>query len=227
MFLFDFVVNNQYNLIMFKLFKKKPIEKQSNIASTPEPIPERKEKWSKIQVFFFFWNLVSISIYSAYTFFVIYNLSISTFLATLIKWVLLAYGIAFLILILINIGNRKRMNRQLKNYKSATNFLKYFIQTLNFVLSIATAVNALIITGTTDFSAVMWAVVSFTFTVINILFEVAKIIIRRNFSAIKQNFLDIREKPRNSFFAAKMKFKELRKLDNDEPETNETPDENK
>ena len=221
------MVNNQYNLIMFKLFKKKPIEKQSNIASTPEPIPERKERWSKIQVFFFFWNLVSISIYSAYTFFVIYNLSISTFLATLIKWVLIAYGIAFLILILINIGNRKRMNRQLKNYKSATNFLKYFIQTLNFVLSIATAVNALIITGTTDFSAVMWAVVSFTFTVINILFEVAKIIIRRNFSAIKQNFLDIREKPRKSFFAAKMKFKELRKLDNDEPETNETPDENK
>ena len=219
MFLFDFVVNNQYNLIMFKLFKRKPVEKQSNVARTPEPIPEKKEKWSKIQVFFFLWNLVSITIYSAYTFFVIYNLSISTFLATLIKWILLAYGVAFLLLILINIGNRKRMNRQLKNYKSATNFLKYFIQTLNFVLSIATAVNALIITGTTDFSAVMWAVVSFTFTVINILFEVAKIIIRRNFSAIKQNFLDIREKPRKSFFAAKMKFRELRKLDNEKPET--------
>ncbi len=215
------MTNNQYNLIMFKLFKRKPIEKESNIASTPEPVPEKKEKWSKIQVFFFLWNLISITIYSAYTFFVIYNLSISTFLATLIKWILLAYGVAFLLLILINLGNRKRMNRQLKNYKSATNFLKYFIQTLNFVLSIATAVNALIITGTTDFSAVMWAVVSFTFTVINILFEVAKIIIRRNFSAIKQNFLDIREKPRKSLFAAKMKFRELRKLDNDEPEKTE------
>jgi hypothetical protein len=188
---------------MFKLFKRKPIEKESNIARTPTPLPERKEKWSKIQVFFFFWNLISISIYSAYTFFVIYNLSISTFLSTLIKWILLAYGIAFLILIIINIGNRKRMKRQLKNYKSATNFLKYFIQTLNFVLSIATAVNALIITGTTDFSAVMWAVVSFAFTVINILFEVAKIIIRRNFSAIKQNFLDIREKPRKSIWLSK------------------------
>ena len=201
---------------MFKLFKRKPIEKESKIASSPEPVPEKKEKWSKIQVFFFFWNLISITIYSAYTFFVIYNLSISTFLATLIKWILLAYGVAFLLLILINLGNRKRMNRQLKNYKSATNFLKYFIQTLNFILSIATAVNALIITGTTDFSAVMWAIVSFTFTVINILFEVAKIIIRRNFSAIKQNFLDIREKPRKSLWVSKMKFRELRKLDNEE-----------
>lgn len=220
------MTNNQYNLIMFKLFKRKPIEKESNIASTPEPIPEKKEKWSKIQVFFFLWNLVSITIYSAFTFFVIYNLSISTFLSKMIKWVLLIYGVAFLLLILINLGNRKRMNRQLKNYKSATNFLKYFIQTLNFVLSIATAVNALIITGTTDFSAVMWAVVSFTFTVINILFEVAKIIIRRNFSAIKQNFLDIREKPRKSFFAAKMKFRELRKLDNEKPEKTEDDETN-
>lgn len=203
---------------MFKLFKRKPIEKESKIASSPDPVPEKKEKWSKIQVFFFFWNLISITIYSIFTFFVIYNLSINTFLVSFIKWILIAYGIAFLLLILINLGNRKRMNRQLKNYKSATNFLKYFIQTLNFILSIATAVNALIITGTTDFSAVMWAVVSFTFTVINILFEVAKIIIRRNFSAIKQNFLDIREKPRKSFWVSKMKFKELRKLDNEETE---------
>ena len=235
MFLFDFVANNQYNLIMFKLFKRKPIEKESNIASTPEPLPETKEKWSKIQVFFLFWNLISITIYSAFTFFVIYNLSINTFLSKMIKWVLLLYGIAFLLLIVINLGNKKRMSRQLKNYKSATNFLKYFIQTLNFILSIATAIHALIITGTTDFSAVMWAIVSFTFTVINILFEVVKIIIRRNFSAIKQNFLDIREKPRKSFWAAKLKFREIHKLDNEKsknknienamPEDNDTGNE--
>ena len=54
MFLFDFVANNQYNLIMFSLFKRKPIEKESNVASTPEPVPEKKEKWTKIQVFFLF-----------------------------------------------------------------------------------------------------------------------------------------------------------------------------
>ena len=211
---------------MFKLLKRKPIEKESNIATTPAPVPEKKEKWSKIQVFFFFWNLISITLYSIFTFFVIYNLSINTFLSKLIKWVLLLYGITFLLLIIINLGNKRRMSHQLKNYKSATNFLKYFIQTLNFILSIATAVNALIITGTTDFSAVMWAVVSFTFTVINILFEVAKIIIRRNFSAIKQNFLDIREKPRKSFWVSKMKFKELRKLDNEKPEKTEDDETN-
>lgn len=203
---------------MFNLFKRKPIEKESKIASTPAPLPEQKEKWSKVQVFFFFWNLISITIYSAFTFFVIYNLSINTFLSKLIKWILLAYGAAFVLLITINLGNRKRMKRQLKNYKSATNFLKYFIQTLNFILSIATAVNALIITGTTDFSAVMWAVISFIFTVINILFEIIKIIIRRNLFAIKQNFLDMREKPRNSTWTTRLKFKELRKLDNEETE---------
>ncbi len=213
---------------MFKFFKRKPVAKESNIASTPEPIPQKQERWSKLQVFFFVWNIISITIYSAYTFFVIYNLSINTFLSKLIKWVLIAYGVAFLLLVLINLGNRKRMKRQLKNYKSAANFLKYFIQTLNFVLSIATAVNALIITGTTDFSAVLWACVSFTFTVINILFEVVKIIIRKNFSAIKQNFLDIREKPRKSLFSAKMKFRELRKLDNDDNSYHspENPEEN-
>ena len=90
------------------------------------------------------------------------------------------------------------MNRQLKNYKSATNFLKYAMQILNFVLSIATAVSALISTGHADFSAVLWATLSFILTLIAILFEVAKIIIRKNITAIKQNFLDIREKPRKS-----------------------------
>lgn len=203
---------------MFKFIKRKPIEKESNIASTPQPLPERQEKWTKLQVFFFIWNIISITIYSAYTFFVIYNLSINTFLSKLIKWVLIAYGVAFLLLILINLGNRKRMNRQLKNYKSAAKFLKYFIQILNFALSIITAVNALIITGTTDFSAVMWAFISFMFTLINIMFEVVKIIIRKNFSAIKQNFLDIREKPRKSLWTAKLKFKELRKVDNEKPD---------
>lgn len=90
------------------------------------------------------------------------------------------------------------MKYQLKNYKSATNFLKYTIQILNFVLSIATAISALVTTGTTDFSAVLWAVLSFILTIVAIMFEIGKIIIRRNISAIKQNFLDIREKPRKS-----------------------------
>ena len=193
---------------MFKFFKRNQPEKESKFASTPEPIKTVEYRWTKMKVFFFIWNLVSITLYSAYTLFVIYNLSINTFLSKAIKWLLLAYGIAFLLLILINLGNRKRMNRQLKNYKSATNFLKYAMQILNFTLSIATAVSALITTGTTDFSAVLWAILSFILTIISILFEIAKIIIRKHIGVIKQNFLDIREKPRKSLWLSKDKDQE-------------------
>lgn len=188
---------------MFNLFKRKKIEKESNVATTPTPVAQVKDSWTKMKVFFFIWNIISITLYSAYTLFVIYNLSIDTFLSKIIKWLLFAYAGAFILLILINLGNRKRMNMQLKNYKSATNFLKYAMQILNFVLSIATAVSALISTGHADFSAVLWATLSFILTLISILFEVAKIIIRKNFSAIKQNFLDIREKPRKSMWLIK------------------------
>ena len=180
---------------MFNLFKRKPIEKESNIASTPEPIPEKKEKWSKIQVFFFLWNLVSITIYSAFTFFVIYNLSISTFLSKMIKWVLLIYGVAFLLLILINLGNRKKLKSRLKNYKSATKFFKYIIRILNFTLSIITAISAFITTGTTNISAIAYAILSIIITLFMIMFEIAAIIIRKNIPIIKQNFLDLRDKP--------------------------------
>lgn len=189
---------SQYNLSMFNLFNRKPKEKESNIASTKTPVLPIRESWSKMKVFFFLWNLISITLYSAYTLFIIYKLSLNTFLSKAIKWLLIAYIVAFALLILINLGNRKRMNRQLKNYKSATNFLKYAIQILNFVLAITTAVSALISTGHTDFSSVLWATVSFILTLIAIVFEVAKIIIRKNITVIKQNFLDIREKPRKS-----------------------------
>ena len=140
---------------MFNIFKRKPIEKESNVASTKTPVLPIRETWSKMKVFFFLWNLISITLYSAYTLFIIYKLSLSTFLSKAIKWLLIAYIVAFVLLILINLGNRKRMNRQLKNYKSATNFLKYAIQILNFVLAITTAVSALISTGHTDFSSVL------------------------------------------------------------------------
>lgn len=188
---------------MFKIFKRKPIEKESKFATTPEPLRAISDSWTKLRVFFFLWNIISITLYSAYTMFVIYKLSINTFLSKIIVWLLLIYAVAFVLLILINLGNRKRLSAGLKNYKSATNFLKYAIQILNFALSITTAISALITTGTTDFSAVLWAVLSFILTIIAIMFEVAKIIIRRNILAIKQNFLDIREKPRKSIWLKK------------------------
>lgn len=199
---------------MFRKSKKQTQNKESKHAHSPETDIKPDDGWTKLKVFFFLWNIISITLYSAYTLFVIYHLSINTFLSKIIVWLLMIYAFAFLLLILINIGNRKRMNRQLKNYKSATNFLKYAIQTLNFILSITTAVSALITTGTTDFSAVLWAVISFILTLVAILFEVVKIIIRRNVSAIKQNFLDIREKPKKSKFSLlKQNFKELYKTD--------------
>ena len=188
---------------MFNFFKRKTIEKESNVANTPSPVEPVKDRWTKMKVLFFVWNLVSITLYSAYTLFVIYNFSINTFLSKVIKWLLLIYAIAFVLLILINIGNRKRMNMQLKNYKSATNFLKYAMQILNFVLSIATAISALFATGKFDFSGVLWATLLFFLTLVSIMFEVAKIIIRKNITVIKQNFLDIREKPRKSIWLSK------------------------
>lgn len=87
------------------------------------------------------------------------------------------------------------MKSGLKNYKSATKFLKYAIQVLNFVLSIITAISAFITTGTTDFSAIIYAVLSLIVTGVLILFEIAFIIIRKNIPIIKRNFLEIREKP--------------------------------
>ncbi len=185
---------------MFNIFKRKQEEKVSNRATTPEPVKTATEELTKFKVFFFIWNIVSITLYSAYTLFVIYKLSLNTFLSKIIVWLLLAYAVAFVLLILINLGNRKKLKAKLKNYKSATNFLKYFIQIINFVLSIITAISALITTGTTDFSAVLFAVLSFILTLVSIFFEIIKIIIRKNISAIKQNFLDIREKPRKSIY---------------------------
>lgn len=181
---------------MFSLFKVDKREKESKFAKTPEPTKTAVEELTKVKVFFFIWNIISITIFSAYTLFVIYKLSINTFLSKVIVWLLGIYAAAFVILILINIGNRKRLKLQLKNYKSATKFLKYAIQILNFSLAIITAISAFISTGSADFSSMLWAGLSILITVVAIFFEVIKIIIRRNISAIKQNFLDIREKPR-------------------------------
>ena len=89
------------------------------------------------------------------------------------------------------------MKYHLKNYKSATNFLKYAISIINFSLSIFTAISAFVTTGTTDVSAVLYAILSLFVTGFLILFEIAKIIVRKNIPLIKRNFLELREKPEN------------------------------
>lgn len=181
---------------MINLFKRQKRVKESNRASSPEQNP-RAEHFSKLTIFFWLWNFLSIGLYTCYTLFIIYNLSQKTFLSKFIIYLLYVYIATFVLIILINIGNRKKMKSGLKNYKSATKFLKYAIQILNFILSIATALSAFITTGTTDISAILYAVLSLIVTGVLVLIEIAFIIIRKNIPIIKQNFLEIREKPVN------------------------------
>ena len=175
------------------LFNRKKIEKESHIATTPE---ESKMQISsnKKNIAFLIWNILSIALYSSYTLFVIYKLSEHNFLSKIIIYLLGAYAVAFVLLILISIGNRTKLKYRLKNLQSVANFFKYFIQIANFVLSIITAISAFITNGTTDFSSILYAILSLAITLIFIIVEIAKIIIRKNLPLIKYNFLEIRDK---------------------------------
>lgn len=179
---------------MINIFKRRKQEKESNVATTPEP-EKRTSTFTKWKVFFFIWNICTITLYSAYTLFVIYQMAEKTFLSKVIVYLLYAYIAAFVLLILINIGNRKKLKSGLKNYKSATKFLKYAMQILNFVLAISTAVSVLFTTGTFDFKTILFAVLSLIVTLVLILFEIAGVIIRKNIPIIKRNFLELRDKP--------------------------------
>ncbi len=178
---------------MFKI-KRKNQEKETNTAKTPEKVRENFSNRTSIKIIFLLWNILSIALYSCYTFFVIYRLSKKNFLSKIIVYLLIAYAVAFVLLLLISLNNRSKMKTRLKNYKSATNFFKYAIQIINFSLSIITAISAFITTGTTNISAIIYAVLSLIITFLFIFFEVVKIIIRKNIPLIKYNFLEIRDK---------------------------------
>ena len=175
------------------LFSKKKIEKESHIATTPEE-SKMQINSNKKNIAFLIWNILSIALYSSYTLFVIYKLSEHNFLSKIIIYLLGAYAVAFVLLILISIGNRTKLKYRLKNLQSVANFFKYFIQIANFVLSIVTAISAFITNGTTDFSSILYAILSLAITLIFIIVEIAKIIIRKNLPLIKYNFLEIRDK---------------------------------
>lgn len=178
---------------MASWFKKdKKREKESNIATTPKTEPKSK-KATGAKVVFLLWNFFSIALYSCYTFFVTYKMSESTFLGKVILVFLSLYVLAFIILVLMNLRNKDKLKYSLKNYKSATNFLKYAVQIINFVLSIITAISAIFTTGELNFSTITFAALSLFITIIMILFEIAKIIIRKNIPIIKRNFLEIHE----------------------------------
>ncbi len=172
------------------------IEKESNVARTPEE--SKREPIRKINTFFFLLTFFSIALYSCYTFFVIYKLTEKTFLSKVILYLLGIYVFVFILLVLVNLGNKRRMKKNLKNYKSATKFLKYTVQIINFVLSIITAISAFITTGTTDIPAIAYAILSIFITLIFIFIEIIAVKIRKNFSVIKQNFLELHEKPQKT-----------------------------
>lgn len=167
--------------------------KESNVAYTPEE--SKRTPLKKINIVFFLLTVFSIALYSSYTLFVIYKLTEKTFLSKIIMYLLVIYIIAFVLLVLINLGNKRKMKSHLKNYKSATKFLKYSVQIINLILSIITAISAFITTGTTDIPALAYALLSIFITLVFIFFEIIAIKIRKNMHLIKQNFLELREKP--------------------------------
>jgi len=168
-------------------------QKLSNEIYTPADAVTPKRA-NKAKIFFFLWNIFSIVLYSCYTMFVIYQMSEKNFLSKLIIYLLYAYAFIFVLIIILNIRNHKKLKTGLKNYQSATNFLKYLVQIINFVLSIATAVSALFSTGSLDFNAIGYALLSIFVTLVLIIVEIIKIIIRKNIPLIKYNFLEMRDK---------------------------------
>ncbi len=192
-------------------FFKKKHEKESNIATTPEDTNTALVISKKSKVFFLLWNILSIALYSCYTFFVTYKLSEKNFLSKIIIYLLIAYAIIFLILLFISINAGSKMKYRLKNYKSAVKFLKYIIQIINFILSIITAISAFITTGKTNVYIIVYAILSLMITTFFIIFEIIKIIIRKNIPLIKYNILEIRD---SENIAQKKDKKKLQETDN-------------
>ncbi len=178
---------------MANCFKKKNQEKESNVAKSPARA-KKEDYITKKQVFLLIFNVVSIVLYSCYTLFVTYKMTDEkSFLGKFIFVMLIIYAVSFFLLLIISLGNRKKLKYRLKNYKSATKFLNYLVRIVNFVLSIATIISAVVNTGRADVSAIGYAILSFIITIILIIVEIAAIIVRKNIPLIKRNFLEIRD----------------------------------
>ena len=103
-------------------FKKK-VDKQTNIASSPEQAPEKKE-FSKAKFYYLLWYIVSLSFHLGYVVYLILTIAEKTFLSKAITYLLYGYGVVFLIIVLVSLKDKKRLKDRIKNYKSALNFLK-------------------------------------------------------------------------------------------------------
>ena len=175
------------------LFGRKKREKETHVAVTPES-PKPKKEFSKSKFYYLLWTIVSMAFYCCYVFYLIISVAQQYFLSKAILFLLSIYGIILVFIIIFSLGNRKKMKARLKTYKSALNFLKYFIQLISFTLSIVNAISSFFVTGVFDRYSLLNAFTSLLITVIMVVFEIVKIMIRKNIPIVKSNFLKIKEK---------------------------------
>lgn len=174
------------------LFKKKNIEKESNIASAPEH-KKTPSTFSVKKFYLSLWNTISFGLYIVYVFYLILRVEEISFLYDIIVYAFYGYGIALALIFLLSIGKKSKLKTRLKNYKSAVKFLQYTIQLVSFVLLIITALSSLFTTGKLDVLALTNALYSLIVTIVMVIFEIIKIMIRKNIPVVKENFLRLRE----------------------------------
>lgn len=174
------------------IFKRKKIEKESNIAETPEN-SKPKSEFSVAKFYYMIWYIFSLAFHICYVGYIIITIAQKNFLSQVIVYLLYAYAIALVLIILFSLGNKSKLKARLTDYKSAVNFLKYLIQMISFVLSFVTAVSSFFTTGKFDSVAMSSAITSLILTAIMAVFEFIKIMIRKNIPIVKQNFLRIKE----------------------------------
>ena len=161
------------------LFNRQKQEKETNIATTPEG-PKPKKEFSKARFYYLLWTVLSMGFYCCYVFYLIVSVAQQYFLSKAILVLLIIYGALLVFIIIFSIGNKKKMKSRLKTYKSALNFLKYFIQLISFTLSIVNAISSFFVTGVFDRYSLLSAFTSLLITVIMVVFEIVKIMIRKN-----------------------------------------------
>lgn len=195
------------------IFKRQKIEKESNIASTPvDKLP--KAEFSRWKFFMLLWNIISIGIYCVYISYLVLQSSSGKFLYNFIIWLLYIYIGIFVLILIVSIFQRHKFKTRLSYYKSSINFFKYFIQIVTFVLAIITIISTFLTTGRANTNELSTALFSLGFTIVMVIVEIAKILVRRNLPTFKRNFLVIREKREEQLIlSGKKKRKEVYEYD--------------
>ena len=180
-----------------KILNKKQMQRETNIATSDRYYVDNgkpKKDFSKAKMYYLLWSIVSMAFNIGYAFYVIFTVAKQNFLASTIKILLVIYGVILVLVIMLSLGNKKKMKSRLKTYRSALNFLKYLIQLISFSLAIVNAISSFFVTGQFARAAIASAFTSLIITVIMIFIEIVKLMIRKNIPIVKQNLLKIKEK---------------------------------